>query len=143
MNKEIAKRNKENVMAFFKALEKKDAQSVVNLFAEDGVQSNPYASGIFPQGAKGYEEILAYWKAPFHNFGDMEFLIDEIYAMEDPNIVFVKYTGNIMYKDGSGKYANQYYSTFKFAENGKIKEYVEIFNPIVAAKAFGLIDMIK
>ena len=63
--------------------------------------------------------------------------------MEDPKMVFVKYTGNIQLKNGAGVYSNQYYSTFKFNDEGKIEEYVEIFNPIVAARGFGLLDKIK
>ena len=42
-----------------------------------------------------------------------------------------------------GFYENNYYSTFTFDEEGKITEYVEIFNPIVAARGFGLLDNIK
>jgi ketosteroid isomerase-like protein len=63
--------------------------------------------------------------------------------MEDPNITFVKYKGKIKLKNDAGWYENDYYSTFKFNEEGKITEYVEIFNPIVAARGFGLIDKIK
>jgi len=77
------------------------------------------------------------------NFDGMDFSIEEIYAMEEPKIVFVKYKGRIKLKNDAGYYENDYYSTFKFNESGLITEYVEIFNPIVAARAFGLIDKIK
>lgn len=73
----------------------------------------------------------------------MSFPIDAIYAMEDPNIVFVKYTGNIKLKNNAGVYSNDYYSIFKFNEEEKITEYVEIFNPITAARAFGLLNKLK
>jgi ketosteroid isomerase-like protein len=73
----------------------------------------------------------------------MSFDIEEIYAMEDPTIVFVKFKGDIVLKNNAGVYSNDYYATFRFNEEGKITEYVEIFNPIVAARGFGLIDQIK
>ena len=104
---------------------------------------NPYASGLFPERATGHEEIKAYWTPVFPNFDGMEFPIEELYALEDPNITFVKYIGRIKLKNDAGWYENNYYSTFKFDEKGKITEYVEIFNPIVAAKSFGLLDKIK
>ena len=73
----------------------------------------------------------------------MEFMIEELLGTEDPKTVFVKYQGKIKLKNGAGYYTNQYYSTFKFDDAGKIVEYVEIFNPIVAAQAFGLMDSIQ
>ncbi|TKG89647.1 nuclear transport factor 2 family protein [Puteibacter caeruleilacunae] len=143
MNNEIAERNKANTLAFFKALEDMNTDAVVDLFAEDGIHINPYASGIFPDGTKGHAGIKAYWEPVFPNFEKMEFPIDELYAMEDPTVTFVKYKGKIKLKNDVGWYNNDYYSTFKFNEEGKIIEYVEIFNPIVAAKGFGLLDKIK
>ena len=73
----------------------------------------------------------------------MEFPVDEIYAMEDPSMTFVKFKGKIKLINDAGWYNNDYYATFRFNEEGKIAEYVEIFNPIVAAKGFGLLDKIK
>ena len=138
-----ATKNKTAVKAFFDALTAEDADAVANLFAEDAKHINPYHSGIFPTGANGKENIKNYWSSVFPNFDGMTFPIDEIYAMENPNMVFVKYTGNIKLKNNAGVYSNDYYSTFKFDAYGKITEYVEIFNPITAARGFGLLDKIK
>jgi len=143
MNTEMANKNKESVKTFFKALENENAKGVANLFSENGEQINPYHSNIFPQGAKGKQEIYNYWKPVFPNFNGMTFSIEEMYAMENPNIVFVKYTGNIKLKNNAGFYSNYYYSTFKFNTDGLITEYVEIFNPITAAKAFNLLNKIE
>jgi len=140
---DTASKNKASVNAFFKALENEHVDNLVALFAEDAKHINPYASGLFPEGANGKEEIKNYWTPVFPNFDGMEFDIEELYAMEDPNIVFVKYTGKIKLKNDSGYYENNYYSTFKFNEEGLIQEYTKIFNPIVAARGFGMIDKIK
>ncbi len=138
----IAEKNKHAVKAFFQALENENVEALVALFANDARHINPYASGLFPEGANGKEEIRNYWTPVFPNFDGMTFPIDELYAMEDPNMVFVKYKGQIKLKNG-GLYENDYYSTFKFDNRGLITEYVEIFNPIVAARGFGLIDQIQ
>lgn len=143
MNQEIANRNKEAVTAFFKALEAENVEQLVALFADKAVHTNPYASGLFPEGAQGKEGIRAYWTPVFPNFDGMEFPIEELYAMEDPSRVYVKYTGKIKLKNDAGWYENNYYSTFQFNDEGLITEYVEIFNPIVAARGFGLLDQIK
>ncbi len=143
MNNQIAQKNKDTAMAFFTALEKEDVDGLAALFADNAKHVNPYASGLFPEGATGKAAIRDYWAPVFPNFDGMEFPIEEIYAMEDPSIVFVKYQGMIKLKNNAGTYQNDYYSTFKFNASGLIIEYVEIFNPIVAARGFGLIDQIK
>ncbi len=142
MKEEIAQNNKNSVKAFFKALEAENVDAIVDLFAADAKHINPYHSGIFPKGATGKEGIRAYWTPVFPNFDGMTFPIEELYAMENPNKVFVKYAGNIQLKNNAGIYNNDYYSTFTFNEDGKITEYVEIFNPIVAAQGFRLTDKI-
>ncbi|WP_430817422.1 nuclear transport factor 2 family protein [Carboxylicivirga sp. RSCT41] len=143
MNKQTAERNKANTRAFLKALEDMNVDAVVDLFDEEGVHINPYSSGLFSEGTSGKDGIRQYWAPVFPNFEKMEFPIEEIYAMEDPTMTFVKFEGRIKLKNDAGWYNNDYYATFKFNEEGKITEYVEIFNPITAARGFGLIDKIK
>ncbi|UTW64757.1 nuclear transport factor 2 family protein [bacterium SCSIO 12741] len=143
MQQDIATKNKASVEAFFSALEEENVDKLVNLFAEDARHINPYASGLFPEGAEGKEGIRSYWAPVFPNFDGMQFNLQQLYAMEDPNWVFVKYKGKIKLKDGADFYENQYYSTFQFNEAGEIIEYVEIFNPLVAARGFGMLDQIK
>lgn len=139
----IGEQNKIKVIAFFKALENKNALEISNLFAENAKHVNPYHSNLFPTVAEGKDEIRKYWEPVFPKFEKLNFLIEEIYTMENPNFIFVKYNGKITLKNNKGIYRNNYYSTFKFNENGSIIEYIEIFNPITAAKFFGLLDKIK
>lgn len=143
MNTEIANRNKDTVKTFFSLLEQENIPAFINLFAENGKQINPYASGLFPDGAEGKEALLNYWSPVPANFDGMKFPIEQLLATENPNVIYVKYTGKIQLKNGAGVYENQYYSTFTFDAEGKILEYVEIFNPVVAAKGFGLLDQLK
>lgn len=138
----MTRSNKETVKAFFQALEDENVDALVGLFAQDARHINPYASGIFPEGASGQQGIRDYWTPVFPNFDGMRFPIEELLEMEG-GAVFVKYRGLIELKNGAGTYENQYYSTFKFNASGEITEYVEIFNPIVAARGFGLLEQIK
>lgn len=138
-----AHRNKETVRHFFRFLEQNEVSNFVGLFAENGKQVNPYHSGLFPTGAEGQAALHKYWAPVVERFDGMTFHIDELMAMEDSSVVFVRYRGEIKLPDNGGVYANDYYSTFRFDDEGKILEYVEIFNPIVAARGFGLLDQIK
>lgn len=139
----IAGRNKATVRQFFELLESEQIPELVDLFAETGVQVNPYTGGVFPEGASGKEALLAYWAPVPDNFDGMRFPISELLATEDPSIGFVRYRGELRLKNDAGIYENNYYSTFRFTPDGKIAEYVEIFDPVVAAKGFGLLDQLK
>ena len=68
MKSQITARNKESVRSFFKALENEDVDSIVALFADDARHINPYASGLFPEGAEGKAAIRDYWAPVFPNF---------------------------------------------------------------------------
>lgn len=138
-----SEQNKQAVRDFLHALETKNSDQLVELFAENGKHFNPYHSNIFPEGAIGKDAIRTYWSPVFSGFGGMQFPIQELYAMEDCPMVYVKFKGIIQRKDSSDDYKNDYFATFKFDETGKITEYIEIFNPITAAKGFNLLDNIK
>lgn len=135
-----AENNKTTARAFFAALEAENPKAVAALFATDGRHINPYHCGIFPSGAEGRDGIEAYWTPTFPNFDGMSFPIHELHAMDDGGMVFVRYTGRIKLKGNAGWYENDYYSTFRFNQKGEITEYVEIFNPVTAARGFGLLD---
>ncbi|MEM1181416.1 MAG: nuclear transport factor 2 family protein [Acidobacteriota bacterium] len=139
---ERARRNKDTVRHFFRLLEAEDISGFVQLFAEEGRQINPYASGLFPDGATGRKALMEYWRGVPDLFDGMRFPIDELHCLEAPDRVFARYRGELTLKGGAGLYANDYYSTFRFNDAGQILEYVEIFNPIVAAKSFGLMDQL-
>lgn len=138
----LAEKNKQQVAAFYDAIDNMDVDKIVSLFSEDCVHNNPYASGVLPKGAIGKEEVRAYWTPVFEQFDGVAMTVEELYAMEDPTIVYVKAKGKVRLKDGND-YNNDYFKIFKFNDRGEIKTYLEIFNPIVALRSFGLLDTMK
>ncbi|NOU58295.1 nuclear transport factor 2 family protein [Marinifilum caeruleilacunae] len=137
-----ANKHKESVLAFYQAIEEMNTDALVRLFSEDCIHENPYSSDILPEGAIGKEGIRAYWTPVFESFKAVNMSIEEIYAMEDPAIVYVKAQGKVILKDGPD-YNNEYFMIFKFDKEGKIRHYTEVFNPIVALKSFNLLDQLK
>src|SRR5438034_1951790 len=131
----IQQRNMETVKKFLSLLEQEQIEEFLDLFAPDGIQFNPYASGLFPDTVKGKEALAAYWKPVPGNFEGMQFPIEEIFPMENPAHVLVKYKGIIKLKNNAGYYNNDYLCLFKFNEQGKIIEYYEYFNPVTVIKA--------
>jgi ketosteroid isomerase-like protein len=130
----------QNVFIF---LEQRKFKEFSELFAENGKWVHPYHSGLFPAETVGQKEILQGIQTAAANFNEIKFPIDEILPFEDPNKVAVKLAGNLHLKNGSGTYQNDYLAIFIFNDHGKIAEWIEYYNPITAAKAFGLMDKIK
>jgi len=127
--------NKQTVNQFFVALETENFELLREIFAENGRQLNPYVPEGFPKSFDGREGIYKQYSSLPQHFGQMKFP-RTIWATEDPDLIFVKFRGQIEIRAG-GVYENDYLGTFRL-ENNKIVEYTEYFNPIVMAKAFGI-----
>ncbi len=134
----VQERNIKTVKKFLSLLEQEKIEAFVALFAKDGKQVNPYSSGLFPGVIAGRSALLKFWKPVPGRFDGMKFPITEIHPMGDPNTVLVRFQGRIKLKKGAGYYNNDYFALFKFDGEGKIREYVEIFNPLVVVRTFNL-----
>ena len=137
------KRNIQTVRTFFNLLEKEDIRAFSDLFAENGKQINPYHSNLFPAEIATRKGIYEFWKHVPGNFEGMQFPLEKIMPFEDPHWVAVKFRGKKKKKNNGGFYENDYFCIFQFNEAGEILEYHEYFNPLTAAKGFGLLDKIK
>ncbi|MFW9809739.1 MAG: nuclear transport factor 2 family protein [Candidatus Thorarchaeota archaeon] len=135
-------RNVETVRNFVRFLEQRRFDEFSKLFAENAKWLHPYSSGLFPAELVGQSAILQGIQEAASNFDDIRFPIEEILPLEDPNRVLMKHTGKLKISNGKGFYENDYLALFSFDEGGKITEWIEYYNPIIAAKAFGLMDKI-
>jgi ketosteroid isomerase-like protein len=124
-------------------MEQKKLREFVELFVEDGKWVHPYHSGLFPAEVQGREEIYQGLHSAAGNFDEIHFPIEEILPFKDPNKVAVKFSGKLYLKGGKGTYENSYLAIFTFDVHGKIVEWVEYYNPVIAAKAFGLMDKLQ
>jgi ketosteroid isomerase-like protein len=98
---------------------------------------------MFPPETVGQKEIYKGITEAAANFDDIQFPIDEIMPFLDPNKVAVKFNGKLHFNNGRRSYENDYLAIFSFDEQGKIEEWIEYYNPVTTAKAFGLMDKIK
>lgn len=130
-----ARLNKQVVERFFAAVEAQHFAVIKEVFAPTAQQLLPYAPAGFPTRLDGAEAIYQQFSGLTAYFGQLRFP-RQILATEDPDVIFVNFTGDLTLKSG-GKYENTYVGTFRLRE-GKIVEYVEYFNPLLLAKAFGL-----
>ncbi len=132
----------DTALAFIKGLEHTNAKEITDLFVENGEIYLPYSNGLFVDALVGKKAIEEFYVGVFANFTQMSFDIIEIEANPETGFVFMNFTGKILI--GEGKYyGNNYYSTFRIQPDGLIEKYVEVFDPVLAARELNLMDKIK
>lgn len=136
-------KNIKTIYALVGFIEQRKIKEYSELFSENGRHINPYHSGLVPAEFVGQKEIYNFIKNTSDNFSEISFSIDEIMPFEDPNKIAARLSSKMKFKNGSGYYENDYLLLAYFDDDGKILELYEYFNPIIAARAFGLMDKIK
>ncbi len=132
---------RETALALIKGLENTNAKEIADLFIESGEIYLPYSNGLFEDALVGRKSIEQFYAQVFSNFTQMSFEIIQVEENVSTGFVFLHFKGKISI--GGGKYySNNYYSTFRIQPDGLIKEYVEVFDPVLAARELGLMDKI-
>jgi hypothetical protein len=129
-------RNEESVRRFLRLLEAMDFDAWALLFAEDGVQENPYAPAGFPQEFRGRAEIRRHWSTFPDLYDGMHFPNLRFHPALDPDEVIAEFDGDIRIKGADRKYDNRYCCLFQFRLDGLIQTYREYFDPTVLTSAF-------
>ena len=127
---------------FFISLEEGDIGKWIELWAEDGIDKKPYATGMFPEEIIGKKAIYDVWKGITRVFDSISFPIHEFIVDEERRTVVVRSDGEGLMKNGN-LYQNTYIFLFHYDQNNKIKECYEYFNPCVAGKNFGVLDKLR
>jgi len=126
------------VKDFLNSLEEKDMAKFASVWAEDAVQHMPYAPEGFPGRVHGKENLIKHYTAWPENSGKADFTSQLVfYPMQDPEMVFAEFKGDVDIIPTGRKY-DQHYGGLFHVENGKIKLFREYFNPTPFVYAFGL-----
>ena len=127
--------NRAVVEAFFAALEAKDLDRFLAVWADTGRQVMPFAPAGFPQELVGKAAISQQYGSLPENYVSMQFP-RTIHDGANPEHFFVEYRGEIVVKATGKPYNNTYIGVFQ-VQNGQIVQFTEYFNPIVLNEAFG------
>jgi len=127
---------------FFRLLEERDMDKWIDLWAEDGIDRKPYATGMFPEEIVGRKAVYDSWKGITEVFDSVSFPIHELIVDEESRTVVVRLDGKGLMKN-SNLYQNSYIFLVHYDKDLKINECYEYFNPYVAGKAFGTLDKLK
>ena len=134
----LQQKTQQAVRDFLESLEQKDMERFANLWAEDAVQDMPYAPEGFPGRVVGKDKLIAHYAGWPENSGKADFTSQLIfYPMQDPEMVFAEFKGDVDIVPTGRKYLQHYGGLFH-VENGKIKLFREYFGPEPFKYAFGL-----
>ncbi len=134
----VRQQTRQAVVDMLTALETKDMEAFAAVWAEDAVQDMPYSPEGFPKRVSGKENLIAHYATWPENSGDADFTSQlRFYAMQDPEMVFVEWVGNVDIVL-TGRVYEQRYGGLFHVENGHIKLFREYYDPAPFKYAFGL-----
>lgn len=130
--------NADTVRTFLKLLEDGNIDGWIELWADGARHHYPFGTRMFPPLLTGRQAIHDRWKDMPGRFRRLAFPLRELW--EDGDTVIARFDGDLVLADGT-PYRNAYICVFTFDAAGKIAEYREYFDPIVAGVAFGLAEV--
>ena len=123
---------------FLTSLETEDMEKFAGLWADDAVQDMPFSPDGFPKKVAGRENLVAHYAAWPENSGEADFTSNLVFhAMQDPEMVFAEFTGQVDIVP-TGRTYNQVYGGLFHVQGGLIKLFREYYNPAPFRYAFGL-----
>lgn len=129
-------RNVETVRRFLRLLEDGDVDAWIELWADDADHFYPYGQEMFPPHLVGKAAIHARWRDTPAMFARFTLPLRETWV--DGDTVIARFDTDSVLARTRRRYANSYICIFRFDPDGRIREYWEYFDPILAGVAFGL-----
>lgn len=134
----IRQKTAQTVRDFLTALETKDMEKFAGVWADDAVQDMPYSPDGFPKRVSGKANLLAHYSGWPETAGEADFTSKLVfYPMQDPEMVFVEFSGDVAIVPTGRQYKQTYGGLFHVV-NGKIKLFREYYDPAPFRYAFGL-----
>jgi ketosteroid isomerase-like protein len=120
---------------FLDALETMNLERFLNVWHENGVQIMPLSPEGSPGRIEGKEAIRHHYSSLPAKYELMGFLDRVFYYTDDPNRVWVEFSGEIQANATGKSYHNTFACLFTLCD-GQIIEYKEYSNPIVLLNTF-------
>jgi uncharacterized protein len=121
-------RNIATVHTYYRLQQDKDLDTWLQLWADDGAQSIPYAPGEFPKLVTGKAELERIYRNLFAGFGRLLILNLTVDPLLDPNRVLARWHTRAELING-GEYNNELIGLFEFNPDGTIGHFTEYFDP--------------
>src|SRR5260370_26373953 len=127
--------NRELIVTLYRHFENKDIAAVSELVAEDIVMDLPYSPEGYPKQLIGKKDFMHHMESGLAAYAKVKFINMHFWDMADPGFIAVQFQGETELPGGS-RYCNDYFCMFEIRE-GKLRFWLEYYNPLVALEAFG------
>ncbi|UCM88153.1 nuclear transport factor 2 family protein [Streptomyces marincola] len=121
-------RNIDSLRRYFRLLEEGDIDSWARLWAADGTQLVPYATGALPREVNGRDDIRTLYRNIASGFERLRYLLLEFELLADPDMMLARWRPRCELV-GGGIYTNESVGLFRFNSHGEIVHFIEYFNP--------------
>lgn len=121
------------------SLADKDVAGWVSMVAEDGAMEFPYAPPGYPQRLDGRTAIADYMRDYPNKVEIASFTIEAFHQTLDPNVVILEFSVDGRAVETGRPYTMRYVGVIRLRD-GKIINYRDYWNPLVAAAALGGAD---
>jgi ketosteroid isomerase-like protein len=128
MPDETRTRNVKTVHTYFDLQRRKDLDSWLELWAEDGSQAIPYAPGDFPKRVDGRNNLAKIYRDLFAGYATLEIRDLRVDGLDDPTRVLARWHTHADLVAG-GVYDNELIGLFEFDDHGKLRLLTEYFDP--------------
>lgn len=135
----VQSRNISTVRTYLRLLEEKDIDKWIDLWADEADHYYPFGTRMFPHHLTGKKAIYARWQNLPEQFESLSFPIRRTWA--DGDTVIAQFDSDNIMREGGRNYRNTYMCVFRFDDSGKIREYWEYFDPIIAGVDYGLLEV--
>jgi uncharacterized protein len=122
------------IFTTFLSLMVKDAQALVDLYAEDAVVEFPYAFDT-PRRLEGKKAIYNYFKDTLAQMQNLRFTNIQVYPTIDPNVLWAEVQGEAIIAATGLPYQQEYAMRLE-VRNGQIVYYREYWNPMIAIEGW-------
>ncbi|MYV40967.1 hypothetical protein GT030_19360 [Streptomyces sp. SID1328] len=128
-DEEIRARNNGVLTDYFRMLEALDIDTWIELWAFDCEVSAPYAAEPSARTLRGREALHRHYMAEAAKYVRLRYPATEIHPLLEPGRFLVRWFPHGELADG-GTYRNENVGIFEFDAAGRIRRFVEYFNPV-------------
>jgi ketosteroid isomerase-like protein len=121
-------RNAETMRTWFRLQESHDLDAWLELWADDGTQSIPYAPPGFPRSISGKAQLSELYRSLFKGFVKVNIQDLVIDPLHDPDRVLVRWHTYAPLVNGD-IYENDLIGVFEFDADGRVRHLTEYLDP--------------
>lgn len=114
-----------------------DVDALAEHLADDVVMELPYAPDGYAREHVGKAAVAKFQRAAARSFAQFTMSVDRIHATTDPRVVVAEHRSDGVAVPTGRPYRNRYVTIFELDDAGRIRRWIEHYDPAAVRSAFG------